>query len=517
METRRFENLAEEEMSNNDFDFSSQKDFLEYVNKNSFLERWEKNDFETFKKDLIQINGLMRGIDVDKRQMDGDVVKIGNQRGDLDYLPPQPEDKEELLREVFEGLKVANNQKDKALLIYLSIQDLHLFNDGNGRLGRTIYALLEKGGKGEILKEEELNGLVIHDGESGPGRKKFEEVIKSPRKIHDIVNRMLLKDLMGSEFIKKYGKVYEGLQDGALEGEAINEDLPEDIQKTLDKIFSEAGTGTSSFRGITLLKFLSDRGILEKYKRPDRALSLKTPDKYLLNFDGEKAMHDLDKDGASEIIRNYWQIKKQSIEKMIDIIIKSEKYRGTSGKSLKDIFYQEEQDLKSPEKIPYEGEALSKFLIEKQNVNKYEGELAPISEEFEKIYKKLPEAANRIIEEYKLLCDKWHLEPGRIKLYMVGGRIKGKPLSIDSDIDLLICVENPKKSPSAMLYDRFKEDPASEALDFHSYLITEVHAILPRICDELGIPKQFHLMEEGGHFPEKAMDNSDTSLLIGIG
>jgi len=53
----------------------------------------------------------------------------------VEYLPPNPEDKDDLLREVFNACQSIYNPKDIALLAYLGIQTIHPFLDGNGRTG----------------------------------------------------------------------------------------------------------------------------------------------------------------------------------------------------------------------------------------------------------------------------------------------------------------------------------------------------------------------------------------------
>ncbi|MFA6213837.1 MAG: hypothetical protein WC717_01005 [Candidatus Micrarchaeia archaeon] len=67
-------------------------------------------------------------------------------------------------------------------------------------------------------------------------------------------------------------------------------------------------------------------------------------------------------------------------------------------------------------------------------------------ETFLSAYVRLPEYARLLAEEYAIMV-KAHshcgMDPGRVRLYMVGGRIKGSPLCASSDIDLVFRIGTP--------------------------------------------------------------------------
>ena len=130
-------------------------------------------------------------------------------------------------------------------------------------------------------------------------------------------------------------------------------------------------------------------------------------------------------------------------------------------------------------------------------------------EKFEFIYMHLLEAASRIVKNYRAICTRNGLDPGKIRLYMVGGRVKGKPLKEDSDIDLLFCVENYRQSPENFQFARFPD--AIDAYDFKLHLMNIIRKDMTKICEEMGLPDEFHVLSYGSTMPNQTPE--DTLLL----
>lgn len=162
------------------------------------------------------------------------------------------------------------------------------------------------------------------------------------------------------------------------------------------------------------------------------------------------------------------------------------------------------------DKLPLEGPALAAFLK-----NKLDATSAPeIRGRFERTYEKLSEAANAITAEYNDLLKQSGLKPGEIRLYMVGGRLKGKPLKKDSDIDLMFMTENPQAAASALQFQRF-ENPI-DAFDFRILLQQQILGRIDITTKELNIPNLFHVLEFGGSFIADTPSQSDTHLLLSV-
>jgi len=152
-------------------------------------------------------------------------------------------------------------------------------------------------------------------------------------------------------------------------------------------------------------------------------------------------------------------------------------------------------------------------------------DLKPTREKFKKIYEKLPDVGQKIAESYHDMLHKVGLNPGEIRVYIVGGRVKGKPLKADSDIDIIITVGNVSQSPEAGLKSfasNFKMD-IEDALYFRDSLkeklvgnpITKEPGIMSAICKDLNISNEFHILNFGSQLPTQLNKPGDY-LLIGI-
>lgn len=125
-------------------------------------------NFETFLDFLIRINGISRGIPIKKRGIDGrDVVLDAGVFGVR--ATPDFEDKEVLLRELYQLAQEMDDLKSSALLLGAGINAVHPFTDGNGRTARLVFTLLHDGYDGSPKEHQKLVELL---GESG--RKKLD-------------------------------------------------------------------------------------------------------------------------------------------------------------------------------------------------------------------------------------------------------------------------------------------------------------------------------------------------------
>lgn len=133
-------------------------------------------------------------------------------------------------------------------------------------------------------------------------------------------------------------------------------------------------------------------------------------------------------------------------------------------------------------------------------------------EVFEKAYKKLNTAAVGIGKAYKDVCQQqFGFDPGEIDIVLGGGRVKNKPLKKDSDLDLFIFVERPEQSISLEAIISKTQSPI-DAMDFQNIAAQKVKAKTDEICEELELPKLFHIMQYSAPLPKQYAD--DEEILI---
>lgn len=58
------------------------------------------------------------------------------------------------------------------------------------------------------------------------------------------------------------------------------------------------------------------------------------------------------------------------------------------------------------------------------------------------VFERISQITNHMAESYKSICNENQLDPGTISIYVVGGRVRRKPLLHSSDVDIVITVEN---------------------------------------------------------------------------
>lgn len=94
---------------------------------------------------------------------------------------------------------------------------------------------------------------------------------------------------------------------------------------------------------------------------------------------------------------------------------------------------------------PHSDKTIVGFLHRKNPFNDLPPELEGRAQEFRKIFDHLPEVARIFASIYRKHLQTYNLDPGEIRIYLVGGRLTGRPLTKKSDIDFLCAASNPKK------------------------------------------------------------------------
>ncbi len=128
---------------------------------------------------------------------------------------------------------------------------------------------------------------------------------------------------------------------------------------------------------------------------------------------------------------------------------------------------------------------------------------------FDAIYEKLPSLALAMLAAFKEVCQKNGYKPGKIQLWMVGGRVQGKPLKADSDIDLIFAVEHPGEGPEKEPFHRFAD--ADNAADHKIITKRAIKQAVSDVCSTSGVPDEFHILSYGSPLASAAPDQ----LLLG--
>ena len=144
-------------------------------------------------------------------------------------------------------------------------------------------------------------------------------------------------------------------------------------------------------------------------------------------------------------------------------------------------------------------------------------EFSLLNKEFTNIYSALPKFAERLLDAYVATASSINLDVKDLGVYMVGGRVKGKPISQDSDIDIFIVTDTPDSSIESLKRIAYKNNCSmSQAKECRMNAMKSIRASIDRICNDLGIPNKFDVLSFGSRFPKEELLSSDKHILIGI-
>lgn len=161
--------------------------------------------YDEFKKWIDLVNGMERAIAVPERgKVSNSYVQsesglLGNA---IEYRPPHMGQREGLLQMAFEKSQTVQDPEVAGLVLGMSINAIHYFDDGNGRTARIAYALLAKGYDGSDESKRYYSELL----ENTKGR----EVV-NPNPVESGIDKMILREMFDK--VKKstgFEEAFEG-------------------------------------------------------------------------------------------------------------------------------------------------------------------------------------------------------------------------------------------------------------------------------------------------------------------
>lgn len=256
--------------------------------------------------------------------MDGDEVVL---KGFIDgHIPPQHENKPELLAKVLFASKAMNKDKkdlrDIALLISSSINAIHAYADGNGRTSRSIYLLFAENFNEETKRK--IQEALFEDGR--------EKIDINPEFISFELEKLLLKEIF-KECPSLERKIYRLFYSyfTAPKDFKFNQEISEKDKR----IFLKALHDDDLFI-VSVNKFVLNNPDIEKKKYLNRFKNRTT---ILIDI----LAKDLNSEKMNQLLEIYKNLKIKQVEKLIDCIANPDKeeYRIEQGEqkiTLKNYF-----------------------------------------------------------------------------------------------------------------------------------------------------------------------------------
>lgn len=296
--------------------------FLEQVNAYEHVQNFLKGtesvpDFNTFKDYLIRINGIARNIPIKERREDGENVEL---RGFIESVNvPREEDKDGLLQHAYNAAPSISKQDVKYMLPAV-INAIHLFADGNGRTSRTLHLLLREFPSATECYAE-MRKALSEDG-------RYDSFDINPGTIsgeleHEVLNRYGWK-FKESGQLDTLGRIQSGIY--TLELDKINKNSSEGkIATEFFRLYS----GDVAYGLTAIHMLLGDDGVDSVSEVYDGVMRISPL----------KMANILSADQWKELVDNFYKLKKEHVEQLVNIFIEPEKYKSSDGSTtIKDYF-----------------------------------------------------------------------------------------------------------------------------------------------------------------------------------
>lgn len=266
--------------------------FSDEKNKREFIENLTIDNFTEL---LNSLNGILRNKNKEQWEIDGKNVRIASERM-TSYIPPEENDKKELLVKVFETAKKMNQEKrsleDIALLISANINALHLYNDANGRMSRFIYTILTE--KNNENLTDKLKEVLSNDGKDKINISTGHIMRDIEKKIEETINTNSIDNLHHESNI-----------------ESLN--FPPNTDKKDQELFLKLMTDTKNNLKLSILLFLHDNPQIDIEQ-----VSKKLSKTNFISLD--YLMKNINSEDIKKILNNYKNLKKEKVLRLIDLI-----------------------------------------------------------------------------------------------------------------------------------------------------------------------------------------------------
>ncbi len=270
--------------------------------RRTFLENLTEEQFQEL---LSGINGIIRGKDKVEWQPDtkeGGVVMTSMFFGEKST--PRYQDKEALLSETFQGmhemLQTRRSLEDVAVLLGASINEIHLYQDANGRTSRFVYTLLSQGVT--RTSKDFLKKVLGDDGRTA--------IDIDPTIISQDLDNIILEEV-GQRKRSTNPELITNLWYDPESGVTWRENIPDELKEEFEKVYEDHVLGFA-----VLYKYVMQQENREQYLKRFENRSVIRLDLLVPQLEAEQ---------ISELIEEYWNQKKRHGELLVDSIVNPEK------------------------------------------------------------------------------------------------------------------------------------------------------------------------------------------------
>ena len=196
--------------------------------ENLFDEKIQEMTRDDAYKYLTHLNGILRGVNKKNERGRRDNIQVG------EHMAPSRDVQGIILKDTIETLKNIEDNHYRATLAYYTVNNLHLFPDGNGRTSRAVYEIFDNNSPN--LDNEDFIHKTNSSNESG-GHGNFEKTkgIRSAATAYAIAREWMKKSAAKEQKIDpRMSKMYSRVE--MIFGETPDVYLTKDAEKNLSDV-----------------------------------------------------------------------------------------------------------------------------------------------------------------------------------------------------------------------------------------------------------------------------------------
>lgn len=312
-------------------------------NEEAFDNRIHELNRDGAYKYLMTLNGILRGVDRSERGVRSN-IQVG------EHMAPSRKVQGIILNDITESLKGIKDNHYRATLAYYTVNNLHLFADGNGRTSRAVYEIFDNpnfnlSGENFIHKTNSVNEV------GGYGKFERAHGIQSTMTAYQLARGILAEkwardDKIDPRINKMNSRIeilFGETPDVYLTDDAENNLTPQE-KKAINLAFHDGDVALLSLCRVLKIKGTSDEVISDSIKTyPNDAnkyiaieVEKKDMDTGAPNEKSHQTFSDWTADDYRTFLEGFQIVQRDSQRTLNDIFSNPESYKRTDGRTWAD-------------------------------------------------------------------------------------------------------------------------------------------------------------------------------------
>lgn len=312
-------------------------------NEEAFDNRIQELNRDGAYKYLMTLNGILRGVDRSERGVRSN-IQVG------EHMAPSRKVQGIILNDITESLKGIKDNHYRATLAYYTVNNLHLFADGNGRTSRAVYEIFDNPNF-NLSGENFVHKTNLVDESSGHGKFERAHGIQSTMTAYQLARGILAEkwarddkiDPRINEMNSRIEILFGETPDVYLTDDAENNLTPQE-KKAINLAFHDGDVALLSLCRVLKIKGTSDEVISDSIKTdPNNAnkymaieVEKEDMDTGAPNEKSHQTFSGWTADDYRTFLEGFQIVQRDSQRTLNDIFSNPESYKRTDGRTWAD-------------------------------------------------------------------------------------------------------------------------------------------------------------------------------------